>query len=178
MPSYDGGMEIFMKLYTKNGDGGKSSVSDGIQREKSDIIFEALGAADELSSAIGLARAADSDKLFYVSFEKIQKKLMRVMAGISLQDSTEYKISDREIAELEAECDRLVGDKSFSFILSGDSELSARIDFARTLARRAERRIASAKKKYTIDGGYIKYINRLSDYLYAAEIYVSVNTNQ
>ena len=163
-----------MRLYTKTGDCGESSLINGKKLEKSSCIFDVLGLLDELSSVLGLVKAADTNKVFYEFIEEIQIKLMKLMAGVAAEDMSN-KISDKEIEILENEIDRLFDEKDFSFVLPGKSELSARLDFARTVARNAERAMVCAKKEFKICPSYFKYINRLSDYLYAAARYTDFN---
>jgi len=162
-----------MKIYTKSGDDGKSSLIVGTRIDKCDIIFDVLGFIDELSSAIGLVKAADSKNIFYAFLEEIQLTLMKIMSGLASDNSAEYRISDADIESLESKIDEyysLTGEK-FEFILPGGNELSARLDLARTIARRVERILVEAKNKYCVDCLCIVYLNRLSDYLYAAARY-------
>ena len=159
-----------MRLYTKTGDCGESTLINGKKLEKSCCIFDVLGLLDELSSVLGLVKAADTDKLFYAFIEEIQIKLMKIMAGVA-SENADNDISDEEIESLENEIDRLYNGKEFSFVLPGKTELSARLDFARTVARNAERAMVCAKNEFKICPSYFKYINRLSDYLYAAARY-------
>ena len=158
----------FMKIYTKTGDKGFSSLCSEERIKKSDIIFDVLGTLDELSSFIGLAKIQveeGDDKSF---LEAIQKSLICLMGDIATEGKCREKITDSHISALEGEIDKLqkkTGDvKEFS--LPGENEISARLDIARAVARRAERYMVCASEKYDIGYRNLAYINRLSDYLY------------
>lgn len=154
-----------MKLYTKTGDDGTSSLMNGKRIKKSDIVFEVLGSLDELSCQIGLAKVADSEKKYFSLLEEVQKTLMKIMADVASDGDEKYEITDRDISFLEENIDAM--GKCFEFVLCGNSELSARLDVARCIARRAERAMIKAADSYKIKKASLIYINRLSDFLYA-----------
>ena len=153
-----------MKIYTKTGDDGMSSLINSERIKKSDIIFDVLGTVDELSSHIGLAKAADGGKVFFSMLEEVQKTLAKLMAGVASGGDKKYEITEENILFLEKNIDCL--EKSFAFVLPGKNELSARLDVARCVARRAERLFVRAGEKYTLDKNAGIYLNRLSDFLY------------
>jgi uncharacterized protein GlcG (DUF336 family) len=95
------------------------------------------------------------------------------MAGVADPYNREYKINDDKTEVLESEIDRMEGlfDRPKKFILPGTSRLSAEIDIARTVARRAERALAAVSVKFGADNGTKKYMNRLADYLYVLARY-------
>lgn len=158
-----------MKIYTKNGDLGYSCLEDKTKIKKSDIIFEVLGTIDELSSNLGLVKAMDKEKEFYDILEDVQKKLCLIMANIACKEKEKYKIKDEDILKIEQTIDLLLKDKKepFCFVLPGENEISARLDVSRCVARRAERVMVCAKENYDIDENLIKFLNRLSDLIYA-----------
>lgn len=162
-----------MKIYTKCGDDGKTSLLGNKRLKKCDIFFDVLGTLDELSSCIGLIKPCDKEKVFYDFLENIQKNLMKIMSGIAIQKSSKYEIEEEDIKNLEEKIDELykLTGEEFTFVLPGKTELSARFDFARTVARRAERLMVKAKKRCRISENYLKFINRLSDYLYVSARY-------
>ena len=156
-----------MKLYTKQGDNGTTSLMNGIKVSKYDDRMELLGTIDELSSHIGLAKVVAGAELS-ASLSKIQGELMQMMAKIADPLNPKYSFTEDQVLYLEKAIDRL--ENSFprkkEFVLYGGCELSARLDVARTIARRAERRFWKAGKAYCTDPKALQYINRLSDYLY------------
>lgn len=163
-----------MKIYTKHGDGGMTTLMSATQISKADERIDALGCIDELTSQLGLAKAyiagmhtADSD-ICVSHFDRVQSALMTVMAGIADPRNLKYKLSAEETEFLEKIIDAV--EDSFprekKFILPGYCELSARLDVARTMARRAERAIAVMDRKYAAAAASKAYLNRLSDYLY------------
>ncbi|CUX32375.1 cob(I)yrinic acid a,c-diamide adenosyltransferase [Clostridium sp. C105KSO13] len=161
-----------MKIYTKGGDKGKTSLMNGIRVSKCDTRVELLGTIDELNSHIGLAKViAESELRDHLS--KIQRELMLIMGGIADPRNPEYRVSDEQIQVLEKEIDRM--ENSFPrpelFVLYGGCEQSARLDVARAVARRAERRFNKVAQNYGADSGALKYINRLSDFLYETARY-------
>lgn len=157
-----------MKIYTKTGDKGFSSLCGEERIKKSDVIFDVLGTLDELSSYIGLAKVWLEECKEKTFLETLQKKLMCLMGNIATEGECMEKITETDISSLEEEIDKLqekTGDVK-DFVLTGKNEISARLDVSRTIARRAERYMVSAAEKYDIDCKNLVYINRLSDYLY------------
>lgn len=159
-----------MKIYTKTGDGGKTSLYDGNRVDKDDIRVEAYGTVDELNALIGDAAnyLKDEDKKVLRS---IQRKLFDVGGELATRDIGKFKntITEDDIKDLENIIDEYMvktGEME-AFILPGTSKASSRLHIARTVCRRAERRIISLDKVETINSMILKYINRLSDVLYA-----------
>lgn len=161
-----------MKIYTKTGDKGTTSLMNGISVSKSDDRIELLGTIDELSSHIGLAKIL-SDKELKETLSHIQQNLIQIMAGIADPRDLNYRFSSDETEALEQEIDLM--EQAFprdkKFILYGGCELSARLDVARAVARRAERRFRKVAQYYGGDARAAQYINRLSDYLYMCARY-------
>ncbi len=158
-----------MKIYTKMGDKGFSSICSKERIKKCDIIFDVLGTLDELSSFIGFAKVGLEESHERIFLETLQKRLVCIMGDIATEGETKEKITDDDISVLEEEIDKLqkeTGDVT-EFVLPGKNEASARVDIARTVARRAERYMVSASGKYNIECRNLVYINRLSDYLYS-----------
>lgn len=157
-----------MNIYTKNGDKGTTDLIRTKNVSKSDDRIQLVGTIDELTSHIGLVKSMLEDGDTVRLLEKIQRTLITVMAGVADPYNREYKISDDKTEILEEEIDRLEGlfNRPKEFILPGKSRLSAEIDVARTVARRAERALASVSVKFGADVGTKKYMNRLADYLY------------
>lgn len=155
-----------MKLYTKQGDKGETSLANGERVLKTDERIELLGSIDELCSFIGLAKPLCSDA-FYKALSERQKELMQMMAVIAEADGVEFdgqkasETLEREMEQMPERSGSLRG-----FVLYGDNELSARLDVARSVARRAERYYCRAMQFFSLSNTSLQYLNRLSDYLY------------
>lgn len=162
-----------MKIYTKTGDGGTTSLMKTRNVQKSDDRIQLLGTIDELTSNLGLVKASGTDVEMSQQIERIQKNLMMVMSGIADQYNKDYRLDEAEVAVLETEINRMEGlfPREKKFVLPGENRLSAQIDVARTVARRAERWMSAVDRKFSVDKTAKKYMNRLSDYLYIAACY-------
>lgn len=162
-----------MSIYTKKGDSGKTSLMNGISISKSDDRIELLGTIDELNSAIGLAKVL-ADEPLKDNLSEIQRELMQIMAGIADPGNVKYRVSDEQTKALEKDIDSMEASfpRTREFVLYGGCEQSARLDMARAIARRAERRFQKTAQFYGADPKALQYINRLSDYLYMAARYV------
>lgn len=161
-----------MKVYTKNGDRGTTSLMNGLSVSKSDDRIELLGTIDELSSCIGLAKVLSDDES-KEELSHIQRNLIQIMAGIADPRDLNYRFSQEETTALEHAIDEMEAafPRVKEFVLYGGCELSARLDFARSVARRAERRFRRVSQNYGSDAKAVQYINRLSDYLYICARY-------
>ena len=156
-----------MEIYTKTGDTGETSLVGGTRVSKSDAKIEAYGTVDELNSSLGVIASLD---VHYSDFIKsIQHKLFNIGSVLAAEEDLSFELPDialSDISLLEQEIDRL--NKSLpklkNFILPGGSVLSAHTHVSRCICRRAERRVVIlGDAKY---GTHIKYLNRLSDYLF------------
>lgn len=156
-----------MKLYTKQGDRGVTSLMNGIKVSKDDDRMELLGTIDELSSHIGLAKAVAGQEVCN-RLSKIQLDLIQMMAKIADPRNSKYSFKEEQITYLEQAIDCLENafPRKKEFVLYGGCELSARLDVARAVARRAERRFWKVAKGYNTDPKALQYMNRLADYLY------------
>lgn len=162
-----------MNIYTKNGDKGTTDLVRTKNVSKSDDRIGLVGTIDELTSHIGVVKTMLTDGDTIRMLEKIQETLITVMAGVADPYNREYHINDDKTQLLEEEIDRMEGlfDRPKKFILPGGTRLSAETDVARTVARRAERALASVGVKFGADTGAKKYMNRLADYLYVLARY-------
>lgn len=156
-----------MKIYTKSGDKGITSLMNGIRVSKFDDRIELLGTIDELNSYLGLAKVL-ADTALKDQLSRIQRNLMKIMAGIADPQNPDYTFSADETKLLETLIDQT--ENSFprvkDFVLYGGCELSARLDVSRSAARRSERCFCKVEKNYGADLKAEEYLNRLSDYLY------------
>ncbi|MDR7870958.1 MAG: cob(I)yrinic acid a,c-diamide adenosyltransferase [Tissierellaceae bacterium] len=160
-----------MNIYTKTGDKGETSLFDNKRVSKDDIRVESYGTVDELGSWIGLTKNYVDDDDIYNRLQDIQNKLFTVASNLATEDQTKIKhhIVEDDIIFLEKIVDDYMGklNNPTGFIVTGSSKESAYLHVARTVCRRAERRIISLSKIAEINPLVIKYVNRLSDALYA-----------
>ena len=161
-----------MKLYTRTGDTGETSLFDGTRVSKADGRVEAFGEVDELNAWLGLARASGLDPDVDAALAEIQRELFAL--GAELADPrgriaarvTKASIGDEAVGRLEALIDHLEAEPRplKRFILPGGSGGGATLHVARTVCRRAERRIVRLEPP--VDPVIVRYINRLSDLLF------------
>ena len=165
-----------MKLYTKGGDKGKTSLIGGERVCKTDVRVEAYGTADELQANIAyLADKMMHEEALTAYVEdcrKICSLLMNACSLLAVGSNCEHKmpeISEEHIAWLEGRIDALQAElKPVEFFtIPGGCELSSLCHICRTVCRRAERRAIEAAENYDVDKNVLVLLNRLSDYLYA-----------
>ncbi|MBE6211792.1 MAG: cob(I)yrinic acid a,c-diamide adenosyltransferase [Rikenellaceae bacterium] len=165
-----------MKLYTKGGDKGRTSLIGGERVRKTDVRVEAYGTADELQANIAyLADKMSHEEVLMPYVEdcrRICSKLMTVCSLLAVGCNCEYempKISEEDIAWLEGRIDALQAELRpiECFTVPGGCELASLCHVCRTVCRRAERRAIEAAENYNINKILLVLLNRLSDYLYA-----------
>ncbi|MFP2824619.1 two-domain cob(I)yrinic acid a,c-diamide adenosyltransferase PduO [Citrobacter braakii] len=162
-----------MAIYTRTGDAGTTALFTGQRVSKTHPRVEAYGTLDELNAALSLCVCAAKNPQHRQLLENIQLQLFwfsAELASESEQPAPEQRyISSEEIAALEAAIDTAMGRVPAlrSFILPGRSEAASRLHLARTLARRAERRLVELSTEISVRHVLMRYINRLSDCLYA-----------
>lgn len=154
-------------LYTRKGDNGTTKTFGCDQRiSKSSIVAEALGSLDEVNSFLGVLRARDTKHSKIIL--EVQQNLFIVQAEVA---GSAMSISAEKVKEVEKIVDDIekILPPIKSFFISGATELGAMFDFARTLSRRAERRVVAAKEegKIKVSAETLAYLNRLSSLLYA-----------
>lgn len=158
-----------MKVYTKKGDLGKTSLIGGKRVDKDHIRIEAYGTVDELNSYIGLVRD-QLNKKYSPTLEVIQNKLF-TLGSLLANESLKIKlpeIKDEDVVLLENEIDTMDNNLApmKNFILPGGHPAVSTIHIARCVCRRAERKCISLNREIVISGIIIAYLNRLSDYLF------------
>jgi cob(I)alamin adenosyltransferase len=177
------------KIYTRTGDDGTTGLGTGARRLKSDIRIDAYGTVDEANACIGMARVhtAGAYPEIDAMLGRIQHDLFDLGADLCVPDERKplgyepLRIVASQVARLEAEIDFLNKDLQplRSFVLSGGSPAAAALHLARTVTRRAERimvALAQDPQEHVNPEG-IKYINRVSDFLFVAARVVNDNGN-
>ena len=171
-------MVLLNRIYTRTGDDGTTALGTGERRAKYDLRVEAYGTIDELNAALGVARLhtvarAEID----AALSRAQNDLFDLGADLCAPESasdtrSRLRVSDAQVERLEADIDALTAKLAplRSFILPGGTPASAHLHLARTICRRAERLAVAlaAKSDEPVSGAVLRYINRLSDYLFVA----------
>jgi len=172
------------KIYTRTGDNGTTGLVAGPRRKKHDLRVESYGDVDEVNSCIGLVRQhlADHPVLDRMLL-RIQNDLFDLGADLATPetgrklDYEPLRIVQAQVDRLEEEIDRLNADLQplRSFVLPGGTPAAAGLHLARTVARRAERRIVALRDnaEETVSDAAAAYINRLSDFLFVAARWVN-----
>ncbi|HEY9148451.1 MAG TPA: cob(I)yrinic acid a,c-diamide adenosyltransferase [Gammaproteobacteria bacterium] len=154
------------KIYTRTGDSGTTGLGDGTRVEKDHIRIEAFGTVDELNSAIGLVRAENLPEGLDRQLSAIQHRLFDLGGELSVPGY--LIISQGEVDELEQWLDQHNAELPMlkEFILPAGGHATAHCHLARTICRRAERRVYTLSKKEKVNSMGIAYLNRLSDLLF------------
>jgi cob(I)alamin adenosyltransferase len=168
-----------MKIYTKTGDTGDTSLFGGQRVPKDALRIEAYGTIDELNSVLGIVRADNADSELDAILHRLQEQLFVLGADLatprSIDRKSVHRIEPKDAQPLEKLIDQL--DEKLkplkNFILPGGSPVAARIHFARTVCRRAERAVVRMSRNEDIGEGAVIYLNRLSDFLFVLARYVN-----
>ncbi len=168
------------KIYTKTGDAGNTSLIGGTKVPKSNIRIESYGTVDELNSYIGLVADSFTDAHTITLLREVQDRLFTVGASLACDPDKEtaMKIPDlkeEDIVLLEKEIDTMneVLPEMKSFIIPGGSIAVSNTHVARCICRRAERNVVLLHLQDTfVEPLVIKYLNRLSDYLFVLARYI------
>lgn len=161
-----------MKIYTKTGDKGETSLFGGKRVPKDTLRIEVYGTVDELNSAIGICRAINKRKIIERVLKQIQNDLFKLGAdlasALSVSKKYEMRIQRTDIVQLEKQIDHF---NSYLkplkyFIIPGGNHLSSLLHFTRSVCRRAERLTVKLMRKEKLGEFPIIYLNRLSDLLF------------
>ncbi len=166
---------ILPKLYTRTGDAGTTGLLGPQRVSKDDPRVEAMGAVDELNAVLGLALAAQNHKAIRDALLKIQDDLFTVGAELAMPRTAESRVPKVTAAfahRLESAMEALDAGPITEFLLPRGSEALARLHWARTVARRAERRIVTLAHKEPVNPELLRYMNRLSSLLYQMAVWV------
>ena len=169
------------RIYTRGGDRGETSLTDGSRVAKQSLRVEAFGSVDEANAAVGLARlhtAGETDDML----ARIQNDLFDLGADLSMPKAADaateadaLRILPAQVARLEREIDVINAALAplNSFILPGGTPAGAQLHLARTLTRRAERAAAALAAAEPVNPEALKYLNRLSDHLFVLSRHVN-----
>lgn len=162
-----------MNIYTRTGDKGKTSLIGG-RVDKDDVRVEAYGTIDELNSFVGQAICQLEDE----SFRDVKEELIHIQhelfdCGSDLAFAKQghpYKVNETMIEQLENRIDVYMNEAPpiERFILPGGTPAAAAFHICRTIARRAERLVVTVQKEHPVNESVMRYLNRLSDYFFAA----------
>lgn len=161
-------------IYTKTGDSGTTSLVGGSRVDKNDVRVEAYGTVDELNSHIGLLAEMIRPLAggYYDELKAVQHNLFTLQTLLATEDETLYarlpQLSEEEIDILERQIDTISDQlpKLHNFVIAGGNRVGAECHVCRTVCRRAERRVVSLAQQATVDSVLLRYLNRLSDYLF------------
>jgi cob(I)alamin adenosyltransferase len=154
------------KIYTRTGDKGTTGLGDGSRVDKDSLRVEAYGTVDELNSSVGLVLAAELSTEIRACLTRVQHELFDLGGELCMPGTV--LIPDSYVNDLERDLDAFNADLPplKDFILPGGSEAAARCHLARTVARRAERRVISLAHVESVNPVSVRYLNRLSDMLF------------
>lgn len=178
-------MVVLNRIYTKTGDAGTTALGNGQRVAKTSPRIAAYGTVDETNATIGMVRVhlgssyPDVDAMLL----RIQNDLFDLGADLCVPDRGEkleyepLRMTEAQVLRLEAEIDQMNGELTplRSFVLPGGSPAAAALHVSRTVSRRAERKMVelAAERDEPVSAAALKYINRLSDFLFVASRYVN-----
>lgn len=174
-----------MKIYTRTGDKGTTSLVGGVRVLKTDVRLEAYGTVDELNSQLGVLETYLTDPEDEELMEYIQRKLFAIGGYLATdQSKTEVRqsfiVTAADVKKMEDAID--AAEKLLpplrAFVLPGGSRGSAVAHVCRTVCRRAERRILALKDQFPLDEQLLAFINRLSDYLFNLARKINIITGE
>jgi len=178
-------MVVLNRIYTRSGDDGTTALGTGERRKKYDLRIAAYGTLDELNAVIGVSLLhVAHDGALDAQLGRIQNDLFDVEADLCMPSQqgkgpggARLTVSDAQVSWLEGEIDRLNAELAplKSFILPGGGAAAAYLHLARTICRRAERIMVELNDQpgETVTATALKYVNRLSDFLFVASRFVN-----
>src|SRR5262245_59672498 len=175
-------MVVLNRIYTRTGDDGTTSLGSGDRRKKYDLRVAAYGTLDEVNAVIGIARLHTAgDAALDGALARIQNDLFDVEADLCLSEKgpggARLTVTQAQVDWIEQEIDRFNAELAplKSFVLPGGSAAAAYLHLARTMCRRAERIMVELRDKQgeTVTDASLKYVNRLSDFLFVASRYAN-----
>jgi cob(I)alamin adenosyltransferase len=176
-------MVVLNRIYTRTGDKGTTALAAGGRRPKHDLRIEAFGTVDETNACIGLVRLHTAGHEIDAMLGRIQNDLFDLGADLATVETDKplpyepLRMTQAQVDRLEQEIDRLNAELSVlrSFVLPGGTPAAAALHLARTVCRRAERLVVELMEKpdEKVSPESVKYLNRLSDFLFVASRYVN-----
>lgn len=175
-------MVVLNRIYTRTGDKGDTALGSGKRVAKFDPRIEAYGTVDETNSLVGVVRLYTAGGELDQMLARVQNDLFDLGADLTIPDdgsemaAKALRIADAQVERLEQEIDHM-NEKLQplrSFVLPGGSAAAAHLHVARTVCRRAERLMVKLAQSETVSSAAIKYINRLSDFLFVAARYANI----
>ena len=166
-----------MKIYTKTGDKGETSLYGGKRLQKDDLRIESYGTVDELNAHVGLLREGDIHDDYDAILQQIQIELFNIGSHLASSPNGSFplpKLNEDLVEQLEKAMDDM--NESLpelrTFILPGGSESASRAHLSRTVCRRAERRVVSLSHAEQVNDQIIIFLNRLSDFFFVFSRYL------
>ena len=172
-----------MKIYTRKGDSGDTSLIDGKIVYKHNLSVAAYGTIDELNSFIGLLKDYIKEDKIKDILNKIQIKLFSIgsilASGKNKNISEKVKIEKKDVEYIELEIDRLNKDlpELKNFVIPGGHKTSSYSHVCRSICRRAERKISEFNNKSSLDSNILAYVNRLSDFFFVLSRFLKYSDN-
>ena len=159
-------MPRLTRIYTRTGDDGSTGLAGGERVGKDHPRIEAMGSVDELNSAVGLLRAAQTGEAIDPVLEGVQHRLFDLGGELAMSDVV--LVPPQRTVELEQQLDRFNADLPplTEFVLPAGDEAAARCHLARAICRRAERDLLRLSRGEPLNPGALTYLNRLSDLLF------------
>jgi len=171
-----------MKIYTKTGDKGETSLVGGTRVPKTDDRIQAYGTVDELNAWMGVLRDTPDMKTYSQDIIRIQENLFTIGSNLALEEPGKFEIpqlGEEDIEALEKGIDAMDSElpPMRNFVLPGGHMAVSHCHVARTVCRRAERKTISLSDKVAVDERIIRFLNRLSDFLFVLSRKVAADTN-
>ena len=172
-----------MKIYTRKGDSGHTSLINGKIVDKHNTTVDAYGTIDELNSFIGLLKDYVEDKKINEILHIIQLKLFSIGSILASAGdknfSEKVNIEKKDVEEIESNIDNMNNQlpELKNFIIPGGHKISSYCHVCRSICRRAERRISELNNHYKINPYILSYINRLSDFFFVLSRHINYSDN-
>ncbi len=178
-----------MKLYTKSGDDGTTGLFSGSRVSKDHPRIESYGTIDEFNATLGLCSAAcDASNVLHQRlleiFGRLQSRMFDIGADLATPEGAKneskiQRIGQEHVEEVENWIDEIDGNNTplTAFVMPGGTELASRLHLARTICRRAEREMIHLSHTEPVGSSLIMYVNRVSDFLFAAARLANKNAN-
>lgn len=172
-----------MKIYTKTGDTGETSLLDGKRVNKDNERIDAYGTVDELNSFLGLLRDVSADKSYNDFLQNVQDQLFSIgshLANPGQDNSLKLPdVDESEVVKLEKAIDAMNEELTplRNFIVPGGEVSASYCHVARSVCRRAERKVVALKDTGSLEESIIHYLNRLSDFLFTLARYYTLKNH-